>query len=146
MTDALLQSHEGFLRVFPAVRREDEAVFSLYAEGGFSVCGENNRDGWIVTVESLRGERCLLCLPAWAGEVYAYRIGETGPVPAECPAVNAGQDTALELSLRAGETMLLAGCPAEELRFVPEEASAPNNTMKECGNARLGMPPLHGGY
>ena len=142
VTDSLLQSHEGVLRPFAAVLPGDAAAFSLAAEGGFVLCGEVTAEGWVLIVESFRGEPCRLSLPSWAEKVYAYRMGETGPIPDSCPGLTEGQAGAMQLPLRAGERMLLAVCPVEKLRFCPEGRSAHNCAMKWCGNARLGTPPL----
>ncbi|MBQ3815763.1 MAG: hypothetical protein II836_06875, partial [Clostridia bacterium] len=142
--ESLLQSHEGVIRVFPAVKTGDRAAFLLYAEGGFRVGGEISPEGCVVTVTALRAGSCLVCLPpfsAWR----EYR--RTGDRFAEAPIAYAdtGYETAIALDgLGEGDTVLFTTAPLAELAFEPQETSLPNTDWKRCGGVALGSPRLMG--
>ena len=63
MNESLLQSHEGVIRLFPAVKRGDPAAFSLYAEGGrattASIFGEAGPE-WAIPEEHSERTAALL--------------------------------------------------------------------------------------
>ena len=145
IVESLLQSHEGILRVFPAVKAGDRADFSLYAEGGFLVGGECSPDGCVVTVTAERGGGCFLSLPdAESGWHFYRRIGDTF---AEQPIVRerVGAEEAIRLpEMAVGETVLFVTVPIEALEPEPEKTSAPNREWKECGRVALGSPSLMG--
>ena len=141
--ESLLQSHEGVIRVFPAVKEGEDAAFLLYAQGGFLVGGERTGEGCVVTVTSLRGGGCTVCLPGSSGWRGYRRTGETY---AELD-VPAGGNCETEVRfdcLGAGETVLLTTVPLGELETVGVEASAPNPGWKRCGGVSLGSPGLPG--
>lgn len=64
LQEMCLQSHDGVLRIFPAVPKEWNGSFMLRAFGGFNVMAEqiDGRVLW-VAVQSLTGERCRLANP-----------------------------------------------------------------------------------
>lgn len=65
VSEMLIQSHEGKIRVFPAVPSEWEGAFVLGARGAFIVSSEiNNNEGVsFVGIESLKGNPCKLQNP-----------------------------------------------------------------------------------
>jgi alpha-L-fucosidase 2 len=69
MNESLLQSHDGVIRVGPAVDEGQTARFTLHAEGGFVVSAEieNGQPRWIA-IESRRGGTCRVANP-WSGAV-----------------------------------------------------------------------------
>ncbi|MBQ5356265.1 MAG: hypothetical protein IIU08_10395, partial [Clostridia bacterium] len=142
--ESLLQSHEGVIRVFPAVKEGDSAAFVLYAQGGFRVGGEISPEGCAVTVTAPEGGNCLLCLPDFPGwKQYRRNGGGLAKTPTET--VFTGFETAIALHLEEGETALFSTVPPEELEFEEQEISAPNADWKRCGRAVLGSPRLMGG-
>ena len=144
LQESLLQSHEGILRIGPAA--ELPFSFRLHAEGGFAVGAECTEKGFIVTVESKRGEACLVSLPRRYRErpLYAYIAPASGAfAPIEVGTVSLGRETVLDCRrLRAGETLLLSGVPIGALTAVAPVPAAPNAAMKRCGKAVLGSPAL----
>src|SRR5262249_2347036 len=59
LQELLLQSHNGFLRLLPAVAREWSGLFRLRAEGGFLVGAEfRDQEARFVEIESLLGNPC----------------------------------------------------------------------------------------
>ncbi len=147
IVESLLQSHEGVLRVFPAVKTGDRAEFSLYAEGGFLVGGEISPEGCVVTVTALRGGACLVCLPegipAAGWKQYVRKDGKFTPEPTVFERI--GNEEAIRLKdMEPGSAVLFATAPLEQLEPEVEEASAPNAAMKECGQVSLGSPALMG--
>lgn len=145
LQESVLQSHEGVLRLCPAVDALP-ASFRLYAEGGFAVGAECSEDGFVFTVESARGEPCFVALPeAYVGKtVFAY-FAKNNAAFASVPVktVKRKADTVLDFSaLGAGETLLLSSVPMEELTPEPPAPAAPNMRMKTCGKAVLGSPEL----
>jgi len=61
MNESLLQSHDGIIRIAPAVSDTQKARFTLHAVGGFIVSAEieNGRPLWIA-IQSLLGRPCKL--------------------------------------------------------------------------------------
>ncbi|MBQ9552517.1 MAG: hypothetical protein IJU96_07100 [Clostridia bacterium] len=148
LTESLLQSHEGVLRLFPALPRGKSAAFSLFAEGGFRVSAQLAPEGWVAVIESLRGEPCLV-EPPESDKVYAYlrRSGCEGLQPIATESVCVGRETLLRFDdLAAGDRLLLSSVPAEKLEAEQATVSRRNQDMKTCGKAHLGSPALmHGG-
>ena len=145
LQEALLQSHEGLLRLCPAVPAPP-AAFRLYAEGGFAVGAEFTDEGFVITIESLRGEPCYVALPAFCDGLphYCFKaMKHKNFEPATIGKRALGRETVLDFSdLKAGETLLLASAPLGELTAAAPEKSAPNAAMKRCGKAVLGSPAL----
>ncbi|MBR5222257.1 MAG: hypothetical protein IKV66_14830, partial [Clostridia bacterium] len=146
LTDALLQSHEGCVRICPAIRAEDSVSYSLFAEGGFSVFAEVTADSCVVAVTSQRGNPLYLDLPPYLDRdaLYAYRAEQDADfVPCDWKIVERGQDRLLDFSdLRAGETVLMTTVTLDELELTAGKISAPNGNMKQHGTAYLGLPRL----
>ena len=142
--ESLLQSHEGVVRVFPAVKEGENAVFLLYAQGGFRIGGEMAPDGCIVTVTATHTADCLLCLPAFPGWKQ-YRMENGGFTEKQIVWADTGYEKAVFLSgLEAGETVLLTTVPLAEMESAVPEPSLPNRDMKRCGRVSLGSPRLMG--
>ncbi len=145
VSEALLQSHEGVLRICPAIRDEDRVSFSLFAEGGFRVTAEVSPDGAVVTAENLRGEGCAVVLPERFDpqKLYVYRMADGSAVRIAPELTQFGADRVLAFpDGTPGETILISTEPAEEWIYTPPEPASPNSDMKECGDACLGSPRI----
>ena len=145
--ESLLQSHEGVIRIFPAVKYRDHFSFDLYAEGGFKVGGQISAEGCVVSVKALRSGSCLVCLPdiiptsAW--REYAWIDGAF----AEQSVVisHTSHEEAIALSnLQAGDMIFLTSVALDSLETENQEMSHPNMQMKQCGKVSLGSPQLMG--
>ena len=145
LQESLLQSHEGCLRLCPAAGAYPVA-FRLFAEGGFAVGAEVTETGYVLTVESARGEPCYIALPAFAQSLpmFAYIAPAGGQFrAAEIKKTVPGNETVLDFSsLKAGETLLLSSAPIESLIPAAPQREVPNAGMKQCGAAVLGSPAL----
>ena len=64
LNEVLLQSHNGLIRVLPAVAKDWSGVFRLRAEGGFLVAADfaDTKARW-VEIESLLGKKCRVQNP-----------------------------------------------------------------------------------
>ncbi len=146
VNDSLLQSHEGLLRLCPAVCKEDAVSFTLYAEGGFKVVAEVSADSYLVTVDSLRGEGLFLKLPEYSDltklHSYVKASGSCSLVPVEVNKVIMGREEVLSFNLNKGDMLLLSSVDISELEYSVQETAAPNSDMKECGKSMLGSPTL----
>ncbi len=147
LCETMLQSHEGALRVFPAVTEAD-AAFRLYAEGGFAVCAEKTGADVVITVESLRGETCRVILPESVcnKKIYAYIAPAEGAFTKTGYAETAAHgDRIFDFpQLKKGETLLLCSVPIGELRTAVPAPESLNADMKRLGEACLGSPRLMG--
>ncbi len=147
LLEGLLQSHEGVIRILPAAPKLPVA-FRLFAEGGFAVGAEFSAEGFVVTVESLRGEDCYISLPSHCSgtALYAYVSHAGGEFAGvEIKRTVLGRETVLDCSaLSAGDVLLLTSVPAQRHVCIPQEPSVPNGGMKRCGKAVLGSPGLIG--
>ena len=114
INDALLQSHEGVIRVCPAYDIATGVRFRLFAEGGFAVGAEFRQEGFAVTVESLRGEPCYLTLPEGCDAVYAYAAPSDGafaPLPLQKITLGGDENDARSLSdCKPGDAGSLSEC------------------------------------
>jgi hypothetical protein len=145
--ESLLQSHEGVLRVFPAVKEGDGAAFRLFAQGGFAVGGEISPEGCVVTVRATRPGDCLVCLPESFGRGSWRRYRRIGGVFEEEPVgwIRTGCEEAAALrGLGEGDVVLLSTVPLEALETEDAEICPPNADWKRCGRVTLGSPRLMG--
>ncbi|MBQ7638251.1 MAG: hypothetical protein IJS90_05060 [Clostridia bacterium] len=146
LQESLLQSHEGALRIAPAA--ELPFSFCLYAEGGFRVTAQFEKDGFILTIESTYSSPCLIILPDYCenNTLYAYKAGKNEAfVITEIEKTAFKNETALCFGeLKEGETLLLSGAPLNKLETAESETAEQNGDMKICGKAVLGSPRLIG--
>jgi hypothetical protein len=68
VTESLLQSCDGVIRIAPAIRREQSVKFSLHTVGGFIVSAQIEKGAAdFVSIKSLRGGHCVVQDP-WTEE------------------------------------------------------------------------------
>lgn len=84
VNESLLQSHEGLIRVAPAVTEDLTARFTLHAQGGFVVSAEieKGKPRWIA-IESRQGNSCRVASPWPAVVLYenGRKVGrQDGPI------------------------------------------------------------------
>lgn len=150
INESLLQSHEGILRIFPAVKASEAVSFVLYAEGGFRVSGDLREGTGRVLIESLRGEPCVIKLPEVMeqdGLSLQYRSsGEKEWKQIPFTRVTRGAEEVLlpMQDIGAGDALWITNGDPQDMSFADGEASMPNTMWKTCGNAHLGTPPLIG--
>ncbi|MBE6891629.1 MAG: hypothetical protein E7481_06340 [Ruminococcaceae bacterium] len=147
ITDTLLQSHEGLIRICPAVRPCDDASFSLYGEGGFHVNAEITADSYLVSVENLRGESLYIRLPEYSDlsvlRAYVKHNGEADFTPIEHKYVRRGKEDLLDFSFtEKGDIVLLLSESIDSVEIGERIKEAPNSEMKTLGVAALGLPKL----
>jgi hypothetical protein len=133
INEMLLQSHDGVIRVFPALPPEwREASFQLRAVGAFLVSGEM-RGGEVqpVLVESLTGGACRLVNPWGTGDVSIRELPDGTPVPA--------RGGVIDFDTRPRGRYLIFRPGAETM---PRAAAAggPNAAPKEWRGRRIGIP------
>jgi len=147
LNEMLLQSHEGFLRLLPAVPQAWSGSFKLAAEGGFTVHAQytKGRADWFA-VESRVLNVCKAVNPWGAKNVYACEpAGEEKETKSRViKPVQDGPDYILEFPVRPGALTLLkpqrnilAGWQTQAADFVP------NETAKLYGKAQLGLPRMY---
>lgn len=145
LSEAMIQSHEGVIRICPAVRPQDDTAFSLYAEGGFKVDAEITADSYVITVENLRGEGCFLTLPEYADltKLTVYRSSGGEFVRSEAKTIKFGNEEVLDFSdSAAGELLLLTSGPIEDLETCKQVPAEHNSDIKMFGSVYLGSPRL----
>jgi len=116
MTEFLLQSHGGLIRLFPAAPRQGHFAFhSLRARGAFLVSSEF-RDGQVpyALVQSLRGNPCRVAQPFEDGATVRVRDLDR---PAVVVSGRAPADGAIEFSTESGHLYVIerGECPLEEI-------------------------------
>lgn len=79
LSEMLIQSHEGKIRIFPALPDNWEGAFVLRARGAFIVSSEikKNEEVSFVGIESVKGNPCSLQNP-WDSPVIEVRMLDTG--------------------------------------------------------------------
>ena len=137
INEMLLQSHDGKLRVFPAVPDDWEARFTLHAQGAFVVTSER-ADGQVkyVAVESRKGQPCCLVNPWGPREKVCVRETEHDEALLEVESAEV-----LNFPTEAGKVYVVerAGKPVSS--FGHETISGVRNSdAKTRGHVRLGIP------
>lgn len=137
INEMLLQSHQGKIRVFPAVPDNWAGRFKLHAQGGFVVVSER-ADGEVkyIAVRSLKGQPCCVANPWGTGEKIHVRL--------------AGSDNPVFMSTDASE--LTFGTDAGKV-YIIERYSRPVSSFKQItidgirnteprikGRAQIGIP------
>lgn len=147
INEMLLQSHEGIIRLCPAVPKEWDVAFSLLARGGFKVSTQQ-REGrldWVWIESRLGGELILECPWPEAGETYVWRMGPgDSQISPNCNAIMPiHSDGTLRLQTERGTGYLL-GCDTELARkWTTEPLPAQENDQpKKLGRVILGKPRM----
>ncbi len=146
VTESLLQSHEGIIRICPATPKEHTVRFSLFAEGGFKVNAQVSENEFLIAIEKTRNESCLVALPDRfeKSTLYFYanksNMGFTEIKADKCVW---GNERAYNFSaLNKGDILLISTSPINETEIIKEEVTPANMQMKQCGKAHLGTPQL----
>ncbi|MGH9427145.1 MAG: glycoside hydrolase family 95-like protein, partial [Terriglobia bacterium] len=137
LNEMLLQSHDGVIRIFPAIPdRWQDASFKLRAVGAFLVTAERQAgEVQPVAIESLRGRPCKFENP-WTNRKVSVRDLSSGrPV-----SVQENEGT-LTFDTQAGSSSLVfrSGDPETPPRAL-RPRSGPNQNPKEWRGRRLGLP------
>lgn len=135
LNECLLQSHDGVIRVAPAVTENQAARFTLHAVGGFVVSAEvaDGKLCWI-GIRSRRGGTCTVDIPWSAGHL--LRNGQVGE------SLGTGEQTFLTAP---GEFVVLTPTPqtAVDWACVAATPSCNSNPKTEHqGRATLGLPRM----
>ena len=137
--EMLLQSHEGVIRLLPAVPSGACGLFTLKAAGGFLISCQftQGQAQPLVIIQSLSGQPCMIDVPfAGRGLVLADSRGQAVPM-------TIAVDGSCSFGTTAGETYLLAAAdlqPEEIALFdVPYKR---NLDSKHLAQASLGRPRL----
>ena len=133
VNEMLLQSHEGKIRVFPAIPSRFAAAFTLWAEGAFRVSSAIDSLGNIPFVEimSQAGQECRIRNP-WDDDPVRVTDGNGHPV-----AVLVDCDHVLSFATKAGESYVLT----RQGTSAPVSLTYPglrNERPKHYGEAMLG--------
>lgn len=133
VNEMLLQSYDGVIRVFPAAPDKGDHVFSLQAEGGFSVTSEK-RDAAVkyIHIHCLSGGVCRVFCP-WQDIVEIRKNGfilEEFGLHQQIMTLNTQKDDTLLIYPKAYP---IGVCYDNMI------SASPNNTVKSKGRARLGI-------
>ena len=146
VVESLLQSHEGIIRICPAVRPQDPVAFRLYAEGGFAVEAEVSAQAYVITIENLLGESCYAALPEYVdeGHLHVYKRAKAGSFEQlEIRKIPLGNEEVYTFDdFKVDETILMSSKPLNQLELIKCPVRERNMQMKECGRASLGSPRL----
>ena len=124
VNQVLLQSHNGLIRVLPAVSKNWSGLFQLRAEGGFLVAAEFVQgDPRVVEVRSLLGNKCRIENP-WNDTCVVRRADRV---------VLRGDASTVEFETQAGQIYVLepAARPLSDFETAP---------IQDAPNQRPGLP------
>lgn len=145
VVEALLQSHEGVIRLFPALEETESASFSLFAEGGIGVSAQCGPEGFLAVFDVCGDAGFCAVLPERfdSGALFLYRRTGSGYVECALRRTQKGNETALDLrDALHGARYLLISVPLTSLLVSSLAPALPNDNMKECGQVCLGSPRL----
>ncbi len=136
MNESLLQSHDGIIRVAPAITNTRSCRFTLHAIGGFVVSTEVKSGviQWIY-IKSLLGNPCRLEVPWESVTVYSGTQKRS-------PVIN---NRIAEIKTHPGETVMLApdGVDISSWKSVVEKVPGNDNVRYSgSGKAQLGLPRM----
>jgi hypothetical protein len=132
LQEMLMQSHEGVIRVFPAIPDDWEGAFVLLAAGGFIVESQrvSHQAPSFVAIRSLRGGALRLVVPwvdgarLWEGENSAFSLY--------------ANEQSVSLDTRPGEYYLLAPNGADKPVPSWDYGSVTNSQPKSFQEAMIG--------
>ncbi len=148
INEMLLQSHDGIIRLCPAVPAGWSPRFKLAAVGGFVVHAEavNGALAWAV-IESRLGSPCRLVNP-WPQQVpCCVELSGDGTVAVsiDLDIREEGHDILVHFATTAGRRYLLTRDDRALEHWQVQSAAFSRNTQpKTLGNARLGLPRICG--
>ncbi len=134
VNEMLLQSHEGKIRVFPAVPSEFAAAFTLRAEGAFIVSSVIDSLGTIpfVEIKSLAGKECRLQNP-WIDEPIQVLTSTNQNVKIEV-----GKDNVISFKTTVDESYIIKKKEADRPNLPKIYYGTRNIYPKKYGEALLG--------
>lgn len=138
--EALLQSYDGLIRICPAIGKDEDVAFCLYAEGGFKVGANICPESFYVCVESLRGEACKIVLPKWLKADELEISLWDGDKALEPKYSILSDERTIEVELAVGQCVCLSKGGKPKVYGI----RSTNGDCKVCGNARLGSPTIPG--
>jgi hypothetical protein len=135
LNEMLLQSHDGIIRIFPAMPAEwRDAAFQLRAVGAFMVTGEmRNGEVQPYLIESLNGSECHTEVPWPLGVVKDIGTGRLVAQQGDRLAV-------LSFSTTKGSRYLVFRSGGPETLPQTPLPRHPNNTPKQWRGRRIGIP------
>ena len=147
LNEMLLQSHEGFIRLLPAIPQNWDGSFQLAAENGFLVHIQfsGGRVEW-VEFDSLRGNPCCIVHPWESGSVFIAAIDENEQITECIPyqIVIQKPDVLIKFNTAAGERYLISKESDILSHWVvkPEKFTS-NMNIKTMETAQLGLPRMY---
>ncbi|MBQ8509375.1 MAG: hypothetical protein IJ493_05635 [Clostridia bacterium] len=127
VNEILLQSYDGILRLFPAVRRDTRLAFRLAAAGGYLADAVYDHGSCAVTIECRRGGRLSIAVDN-VDEPLKFFDADGSPI---CVSGTADVYT---LETAAGQSIRIVSGNAPSF----ERAYDRNMEQKTCGDAKLG--------
>lgn len=119
INEMLLQSHDGILRVFPAVKKDMSAVFELYASGGIKVISEMYKGEILyIQLEGIEDTICKVENP-WKDRA---RVMED-----DRELLYEEMESILQFPIQAGKQYLIERCERSVRGFYINEITASEN-------------------
>lgn len=136
LNESLLQSHDGILRIAPAITQERSCRFTLHAVGGFIVSAEIIKGSAVwVSIKSKAGGICRVALP-WKNPGIFSSLRKSKTTSAGPVAV---------IKTQPGETITLLQPGVSMADWITkQEIKQPNGKSKAYaqGTAHLGLPRM----
>lgn len=138
VNEMLLQSHNGIIRVLPAVPKSWSPSFTLRARGGFmvSATGEKNNKTKFIIIKSLIGNNCRLANPWPKNKVQVYILKDHKLESYPC---SVDDNKIISFATEKDHTYWIS--PKENIGFydkMPKFTSRPNDKLKRYKEASLG--------
>lgn len=136
--EMLLQSYDGVIRICPAVKKDANVSFRLFAEGGFVIQAEVNGADYIISITKTREDTCLVSLPEYFSQPFVYSIHDGDAVLTSCETEQHPNENLLKLKFGQDSRMILCSGLIETIEYTEAEAIKRNSGIKRCGKAKLG--------
>ncbi|MGL4853286.1 MAG: glycosyl hydrolase family 95 catalytic domain-containing protein [Phocaeicola sp.] len=133
VNEMLLQSHEGKIRIFPALPSNKSMAFTLMARGAFKVSSYISEDGKIpgVEIESLNGNSCRIQNPWSSGKVEI--VNSKG----NRVTYKLDKEHVISFNTAKNETYTIKNSDISDVNPILFRAEQ-NNSVKKYGEAMLG--------
>ncbi len=129
VNEMLLHSHEGIIRVFPAIPEGWSPSFKLRARGGFLVSSQmkENRSVTGIEVESLKGKTCRIESPWGQSSITISAVGDEN-----YKVFKPGKDNIIEFQTQSGISYMLQPVREnfEQVIFKGEKNNAPKDFLE----------------
>ena len=139
VSESLLQSYDGVLRIFPSIPQNSNTKFCLYGEGGFRITANMEDGKYRIIITNLRGEKGFVSLPESIKSDMSVLLKKSNNVFLNVTPIVVeykGEEVLTFDDFKQGDSIILTNFEGD----FKITAYQKNKAWKSCGVAHLGTP------